>query len=410
MPLTINSDRLWSDLMQIAKIGGTHKGGCNRQALTDLDVEGRLLFSEWCADFDFEITYDAIGNLFARMKGQDDTLSPLVMGSHLDTQPTGGKFDGVLGVLAGLEVMRVLAEQGITPKRPVEVAAWMNEEGARFAPAMMGSGVFAGMLELDDIRVAKDQDGVSVGQELDRHGYSGCPHPATKSIDTYFEMHIEQGPVLEFKDKEIGIVTGAQGIRWYDISIHGQEVHAGPFPMSMRKDPMATVPELIKGVLNIGKLDEKARATIGQFHASPGSRNVVPGRIDLTVDLRHPNEKLLTDMHNYLSDLLTNIAKDNSNLMIENKLIWHSPVVSFNPDLIASVRMAAEKHGYSSQEIVSGAGHDALMVARKVPTTMIFIPCKDGLSHNEIEYAEPFQVEAGANVLLSAVLNRLGTG
>ncbi|PHS19307.1 MAG: Zn-dependent hydrolase [Blastopirellula sp.] len=407
MPLTINTDRLWNDLMEIAKIGGTQKGGCNRQALTDLDIEGRALFARWCAVYEFEINYDSIGNMFARMKGQDDTMSPLVIGSHLDTQPTGGKYDGVLGVLAGLEVMRTIADNGWTPMRPIEVASWMNEEGARFAPAMMGSGVYSGMLDLNDIRAVADIEGISVGDELDRHGYSGFPHAMGKAMHEYLELHIEQGPVLEQEGKTIGVVTGAQGIRWYDLRIRGQEVHAGPFPMAMRRDPMAALPNLIQGVLDIGRMDEKARATMGQIHAYPGSRNVVPGHVDLTIDLRHPDENTLNEMHDRLNKLLADLAEEYKALEVDIRLIWHSPVVAFDDELIAAVRKGVETHGYSSLNIVSGAGHDALMVARKVPTTMVFIPCRDGLSHNEAEYTEPHQVEAGANVLLSAVLDRL---
>ncbi|MEY8828234.1 Zn-dependent hydrolase [Sedimentitalea sp. XS_ASV28] len=408
MQLHINADRLWQNLMDIAQIGGTTRGGCNRQALTDLDIKGRTLFASWCTPCGFDITYDAVGNMFARMKGRDDTLPPLVIGSHLDTQPTGGKFDGVLGVLAGLEVMRVLSENDLVPERPVEVACWMNEEGARFAPAMMGSGVYSGMVGLEEIRASKDHDKVSVGEELDRHGYAGMPHPTDKIIHSYLELHIEQGPVLEREDKTIGIVTGAQGIRWYDISISGQEVHAGPFPMAMRRDPVAALPALLQGVRDIGTIDTHARATIGQLNASPGSRNVVPGEVSLTVDLRHPNEDTLTEMHSSLEALLERLQRDLAELDIRSNLIWHSPVVAFDPTLIDAVRKGVAGHGYSHLDLVSGAGHDALMVARKVPTTMIFIPCRDGLSHNEAEHTEPYQVEAGANVLLSAACNILG--
>ena len=408
MRVTVNADRLWGDLMEIAKIGGTSKGGCNRQALTDSDIEGRALFSRWCGAFGFTVSYDRVGNLFARMPGRDDSLAPLVFGSHLDTQPTGGKFDGVLGVLAGLEVMRVMAERGLRPERPVEVAAWMNEEGARFAPAMMGSGVFAGMLDLDEVRQARDQTGISVGEELDRHGYSAGPHPAEKKMAAYIELHIEQGPLLEEQDKAIGIVTGAQGIRWYDLSVEGQETHAGPMPMPMRRDPMTALPELIGGILAIGTTDGEARATIGQLQALPGSRNVVPGRIDLTVDLRHPDEQRLTGMHEEYQALLHRAAAANRGLSLGHEMIWHSPAVAFDPDLIGAVRESVQAAGYTSMDIVSGAGHDALMVARKVPTTMIFVPCRGGISHNEAEETKPSQAEAGANVLLATALNYLG--
>lgn len=408
MTLTINAPRLWNNLMQIAKIGGTPDGGCDRQALTDTDIAGRELLIDWCVQSGLTISYDAVGNMFARLKGQDDSLAPIVLGSHLDTQPTGGKYDGILGVLAGLEVVRCIREAGITPNRPIEIANWMNEEGARFAPAMMGSGVYAGMLDLAQVRDAADKEGITVGQELDRHGYSGFADPTAKDIHAYLELHIEQGPVLEQTEKTIGVVTGAQGIRWYDLSIRGQEVHAGPFPMSMRRDPVAALPEIIAGVLEIGRTDENARATIGQIDTRPGSRNVVPSHVELSVDLRHPDEAVLTSMHERLEGLLASVTKVHTGLQFDLNQIWHSPVVAFDSKLVTAILNGALEHGYSHLDIISGAGHDALMVARKVPTTMVFIPCKDGLSHNPAESATPEHVEAGANVLLSATLEVLG--
>ncbi len=407
MTLEINAERLMESLFAMAAIGGTEKGGCNRQALTDLDIQGRILLGEWCAALGLGLSFDAVGNMFARLDGLDPTLPPLVIGSHLDTQPTGGKYDGVLGVLAGLEVLRVLHEKGIQPSRSIEVAIWMNEEGSRFAPAMMGSGVFSEMLNLDDVRAVADKDGITVGAELDRFQYALCPHPTAKTIHAYLELHIEQGPVLEAEDKPIGVVTGAQGIRWYDVTITGQEAHAGPTPMSLRRDPMEVVPDLVRGVLKIGKIDEDARATIGQLHANPSSRNVIPASIDLTVDLRHPDEQVLEKMHKQLHTLINRVKKKVARVEVEIDQIWHSPVVSFDDALIAAIRAGTEAHGLNHCDIVSGAGHDALMVARKVSTGMIFIPCKDGISHNEIEHAEPAHIAAGANVLLSATLDLL---
>ncbi|SLN12351.1 N-carbamoyl-L-amino acid hydrolase [Roseovarius albus] len=407
MTLTINAPRLWNNLMQIANIGGTPDGGCDRQALTDTDLSGRELFIDWCVQVGLKISYDAVGNMFARLDGQDNSLSPIVLGSHLDTQPTGGKYDGILGVLAGLEVVRCIREAGIKPNRPVEIANWMNEEGARFAPAMMGSGVYAGMLDLAQVRDAADKEGITVGQELDRHGYSGFADPTGKDIHAYLELHIEQGPVLEQTEKTIGVVTGAQGIRWYDVSIRGQEVHAGPFPMGMRRDPVAALPEIIAGVLEIGRTDEHARATIGQIDTCPGSRNVVPGQIEMSIDLRHPDEAVLTSMNERLEAILASVMDDHKGLKFDLNQIWHSPVVDFDAKLVKAVLNGALEHGCSHLNIISGAGHDALMVARKAPTTMIFIPCKDGLSHNPAESATPEHVGAGANVLLSATLELL---
>ena len=264
------------------------------------------------------------------------------------------------------------------------------------------------MLDLDEVRATMDANGVTVGNELDRHGYSALPHPSRKQMAAYLELHIEQGPVLEQQGKTIGVVTGAQGIRWYDLTLTGQEVHAGPFPMAMRRDPVAVLPDLIRGILEIGQVDERARATIGQLTARPGSRNVVPGQVDLTVDLRHPDEAILTAMHEGLERLLEGLDKAHSGIDMASRLIWHSPVVAFDADLVDAVRVGTQAHRLSHMDIVSGAGHDALMVARRVPTTMIFIPCRDGLSHNEAEHAEPEHVAAGANVLLTAVLERLG--
>lgn len=394
--------------MQMAQIGGTAKGGCDRQALTDLDVEGRSLFATWCRELDLNISHDAIGNMFARLPGKNPALPPLVIGSHLDTQPTGGKYDGVLGVLAGLEVLQTIGEKAITPDRSLEVAVWMNEEGARFAPAMMGSGVFAGMLDLAEIRSVTDSAGISVGEALDRHGYSSGSDPTAKDMHAYLELHIEQGPVLEAQEKSVGVVTGAQGIRWYDVTLAGQEAHAGPTPMSLRRDPMELVPDLVREILEIGKIDPDARATIGQFQAHPGSRNVIPGSISLTVDLRHPNEETLSNMHDRLTGHVQGLSEICAGTSAELRQIWHSPVVEFDDDLIRSIRMGAELLGYSHLDMISGAGHDSLMVARCVPTAMIFIPCLDGISHNEAEHIEPEQAEAGANVLLCATLETLG--
>lgn len=408
MQQVVNAERLLGDLAAMARIGGTAKGGCNRQALTDTDIEGRALFARWCADYGFAVTGDAAGNMFARMQGADDSLPPLVIGSHLDTQPTGGKYDGVLGVLAALEVMRTLRDAGIVPPRPLEVVSWMNEEGARFAPAMMGSGIYEGMLDLDAMRAVTDDAGISVGQELDRHGFGGLADPRAKDIHAYLELHIEQGPILEAEDKAIGVVTGAQGIRWYDLAVCGQETHAGPFPMAGRRDPVRALPRIIDGVMRIGCRDTDARATIGRINALPASRNVVPSRIEMTVDLRHPDEAVLDAMHAEFEALVAGVGAAHPGVTAQADLIWHSPVVAFDPGLVRAVRNGAVARGYGHRDIISGAGHDALMVARRAPTTMIFIPCRDGLSHNEAEHADPAHIAAGANVLLSAVCEVLG--
>ena len=403
MVLKVNSERLWQSLMDMAQIGATSKGGCNRGALTDLDIEARELFAKWCQQESLTVSYDAVGNMFARFDGADASLAPLVIGSHLDTQPTGGKFDGILGVLAGLEVVRTLKEAGFRPERSIEIADWMNEEGARFAPAMMGSGVYSGMLDLEEVRAIRDSDGVLVGAELDRHGYSDCPHPSSKEIYAYLELHIEQGPALEAEEKSIGVVTGAQGIRWYDLTLTGQEAHAGPTPMSHRKDPVSLLPALIDGILELGKRDPAARATVGHLNASPGSRNVVPGQIDLSVDLRHPDEAVLSSMNQRLQQLVSDLKTLDGRIEVELHQIWHSPVVEFDKGLISTIHKGIKAYQLDHMDIISGAGHDALMLARKVPTAMIFTPCRDGISHNEAEHIELGQAADGANALLAAV-------
>lgn len=365
---------------------------------------------DWCRDLGLSLTVDAAGNLFARRAGKDETLPPLVIGSHLDTQPTGGKFDGILGVLAGLEIMRVLHENAIETNRPIEIVSWMNEEGARFAPAMMGAGVYAEVFDLTSVRQIQDAEGISVGEELDRHGFSKGADPRDKMMHAYLELHIEQGPVLEAEDVTIGVVTGAQAIRWYEVTIVGDEAHAGPTPMHLRKDPMKALPDLVNAVLDIGETDADSRGTIGQLEARPGSRNVIPGSLYLSVDLRNPDEEILSDMDAVFQQKLADIRAAFPHLQIQTEQIWHSPVVRFDEALIDRVRRGASAHGFSARDIISGAGHDALYVARKVPTTMIFVPCRDGISHNAREYASPEHCAAGANVLLSAVLETLEQG
>ena len=399
--MKINSDRLWNNLMQMAVLGDTGDGGCNRQALTDLDMRGRALFTDWCKSQGLSLSYDAIGNMFARLEGANPDLPPLVIGSHLDTQPTGGKFDGVLGVLAGLEVVTRLREHDIVPARSIEVACWTNEEGARFAPAMTGSGVWAGALDLAVIRAACDPNGITLATELDRHGYSDLSVPSDKPIHAYLELHIEQGPVLEDHEAEIGVVTGAQGIRWFDLKILGDETHAGPTPMTMRRDPVWKLADVLKELQKIGTRDPQARATVGQIKTAPFSRNVVPGLIQISVDLRHPEERVLTEMCEDLSAVVTN---DPDYTLTQ---IWHSPVVEFDAALVTAVREGAEEFGYSHEDVISGAGHDALMIARKAPAAMIFVPCRGGISHNPAERIDAHQAEAGANVLISAVMKYL---
>jgi len=388
--------------MEMAKIGATAKGGCNRQALTDLDMEGRALFRKWCEDAGCSARWDAIGNMFIRRQGNQDGLPVILVGSHLDTQPTGGKFDGVYGVLAGLEVVETLNDHQILTDHPIDIVVWTNEEGARFSPAMVGSGVFGGVFDLGESLNISDKSGITIREALGE--YAGSDDNRPPEIKAAFEVHIEQGPILEMEEQTIGVVTGIQGIRWYDLTLHGAPVHAGPTPMEARSDPMrgltGIVDELYKLAADHGPW---ARATFGDVTASPGSRNTVPQSVTLAVDLRHPDKQVLASIDQSFREITERVCKDHG-LTGEIRDEWNLPPVSFNENCIAAVQTAVDRLGYSNKSMVSGAGHDAGYVANVAPTSMIFIPCEDGISHNEAESAEPSDVEAGCNVLLHAVL------
>lgn len=403
--LKINGERLWDSLMEMARIGATAKGGVCRVALTDLDREGRDLFVRWCREAGCEIRIDRIGNIFARRAGRDNSLPPIVTGSHLDTQPTGGKFDGVYGVLAGLEVVRALNDASYETTAPIEVVVWTNEEGARFSPAMVASGVFAGAFDLDYALARTDPDGKTLGEELRRIGYAGGEPVGARALGGYFEAHIEQGPILEAEGKTIGIVTGGQGARWYDVSVTGMESHAGTTPMERRRDALTGAAELIVAIRRIGTARPNGRSTVGVINAKPQSRNTIPGRVDFTVDLRYPDEAELAAMDGELRTAAAEIAAAHG-LEIAVEQIWYAPPQPFAPDCIDAVRRAAEKAGYPAMEIVSGAGHDACYIARVAPTGMIFVPCEDGISHNEVENARPADLAAGCQVLLQAMVER----
>jgi len=402
--ININEKRLWRRMMNMAKIGATQKGGVNRVALSDEDKIGRDLFIEWCKAANCNIEIDNMGNLFARRQGKDNTLPAILIGSHLDSQPTGGKYDGVYGVLAALEVVETLNDQDILTHAPLEIVSWTNEEGARFAPAMIGSGVFAGVFTLEYAYNREDNDGKTLGNELERIGYKGNDQANLKKYKASFEVHIEQGPILEAEEKQVGIVTGVQGIRWYDLEILGKETHAGPSPMSYRKDPMkAALPLLLKVYAIADEFSPEARVTVGYANASPGVRNTVPGKLDISLDLRHPNEATLKQMDERLHAITQEKQPDGITVSLNE--IWYSPPVIFDENCIVAVEKATQQLDISARKMVSGAGHDSVYVARKMPTSMIFIPCEDGLSHNELEHAEQADVMAGANVLLHAVLN-----
>ena len=406
--LRINGPRLWSSLMEMAKIGATAKGGVNRLTLTDLDRQSRDLFAKWCKDAGCTITVDRMGSMFARRKGADDSLAPVMVGSHLDTQPTGGKFDGALGVMAALEVVRTLNDLDVKTRHPIEIAMWTNEEGSRFAPAMTASGVFAGVLKLDDALKIKDTAGLEIGAELQRIGYAGEATVGGRPVAAFFELHIEQGPILEEEGIDIGIVTAANGQKWYEITLTGVESHAGPTPMNRRKDALVGAARIIELVNSIGHAhDPQACATCGMIQAYPNSRNVIPGSVFLTVDFRHPEAARLVAMDKALRSGVAEIAK-RSGLSFEMKMVADYAPTPFDPGCVDAVRKAAKRLGYSAREITSGAGHDAVYMARVAPTAMVFTPCVDGISHNEAEDIRPEWASAGTDVLLHAVLEAAG--
>jgi N-carbamoyl-L-amino-acid hydrolase len=401
--LRIDGARLWQSLMDLAQIGATPKGGVRRLALTELDRQGRDLFVQWAREAGCSIRVDAIGNIFARRPGANDSLPPVMTGSHIDTQPTGGKFDGNYGVMAGLEVVRTLNAAGIRTRSPIEVAVWTNEEGSRFVPVMMGSGVFAGAFTLEHALAQRDAQGVSVGEALAAIGYAGQSGPAP-AVGAYFEAHIEQGPVLENHGCVIGVVRAALGQRWYDVTVQGMEAHAGPTPMELRRDALLAASRLVAEVNHIAmKRMPHARGTVGSLEVFPNSRNVIPGRVKLSVDLRAPDDAQLQDMDTALRAACTRIAAE-CQVQVAVEQVVYFPPQPFTPRLVESVRASTANLGYSSMDAVSGAGHDAVYVARVAPAAMIFVPCAGGISHNEIEDAEPAHLEAGCNVLLRAML------
>jgi beta-ureidopropionase / N-carbamoyl-L-amino-acid hydrolase len=405
--IQVNGDRLWQSLMEMAKIGATEKGGVCRLALTDLDKQGRELFISWCREAGCTVRIDAMGNIFARRPGRNKSAPPVMTGSHLDTQPTGGKFDGVYGVLAGLEVVRTLNDLNYETEAPVELVVWTNEEGSRFSPAMIGSGVYAGVFSLEQGLATPDNvTGVTMGAELERIGFAGPEQCGGQKVAAYFEAHIEQGPILEAAEKPIGIVQGAQGQRWYEITVTGQEAHAGPTPMKRRKDALVGAARMIDAVNRIGHAHPPyACATVGFIQSSPNSRNTIPGRVFFTVDFRHPDDATLTEMDHELREACRDAARA-SQVDVEVKEFWYFAPTAFDKDCVAAVKRAAEAQGFPAMDIISGAGHDAVYMARVAPTAMVFVPCAGGISHNEIEDAKPEDLTMGCTVLLNAMLER----
>jgi N-carbamoyl-L-amino-acid hydrolase len=407
--LRINGDRLWASLMELAQIGATPKGGVCRLTLTDLDKQGRDLVTRWAREAGMTVTIDKIGNGFMRRPGRNNSLPPIMTGSHIDTQPTGGKFDGNYGVLAGIEVVRTLNDHGIETEAPIEVAFWTNEEGSRFVPVMMGSGVFAKAFTLEHAYAATDTEGKTVKGELERIGYIGDQEPGDHPIGAYFETHIEQGPVLEDNDKTIGVVSGVLGIRWFDCTVTGMEAHAGPTPMALRKDAMLAATRIMQDVVAAAhRHPPHGRGTVGMVQVFPNSRNVIPGRVKFSIDLRNSTDALVDAMAAEVKAFADQVAQEHG-VQVHIEMVSSYPAQLFQPECVEAVGRAAAKLGYSHMPAVSGAGHDAVYMAKLAPSGMIFIPCKDGISHNEIEDAKPEHIEAGCNVLLHAMLERAGT-
>ncbi|WP_321869540.1 Zn-dependent hydrolase [Paraburkholderia tropica] len=406
--LRVNGPRLWDSLERMARIGATPKGGVCRLALTELDRESRDLFVQWAREAGCEIRIDRIGNIFARRAGRDANAAPVLTGSHADTQPTGGRYDGIYGVLGGLEVLRALNDANVQTERPIEVVVWTNEEGSRFAPAMIASGVYAGVYPLDYGLSRSDASGTTIGEALAQIGYAGDAPVGGTPVHAAYELHIEQGAILERSGKTIGVVTAGQGQRWYEIELDGVDAHAGTTPMDLRRDALVGAARIITFVSALGRSYAPfGRATVGMIEAKPNSRNTVPGRCFFTVEFRHPESATLAEMDAKLREELTRIAHEEQLGHRIEQIFDYAPV-PFAPECVETVRRAAAALDLSHADIVSGAGHDACYLARVAPTGMIFVPCIDGLSHNEAEAITPEWAEAGANVLLHSILASAG--
>jgi len=404
----IDGARLWASLMEMGEIGGTVKGGCNRQTLTDLDRAGRNLFIRWCEAEGLAVRVDRMGNIFARRAGLDESLPPVVAGSHLDTQPTGGKFDGVLGVLGALELVRTLNEHAIRTRHPIEIVNWTNEEGARFAPAMVSSGVFAGAFTEDYAYSRTDPEGKTFGEELKRIGFQGPEPVGGWPLKAYYELHIEQGPILEDEGVDIGVVTHGQGLKWLEVTIEGYESHAGSTPMPRRRDAAVGAARMIELVRKTALAHAPlAVGTVGRMVVFPCTRNIIPGRVELTIDMRHPEGRVLAAMLAAFREGGDRIASEETLKISIDEAFAFDPV-PFDPECVDTVRRAARTLGYRHRDMVSGAGHDACYIARVAPSAMIFCPCVGGVSHNEEERIHPEWATAGTDVLFHAVVETAG--
>ena len=400
----INGDRLWETIMEMAKIGPGIAGGNNRQTLTDEDAKGRALFQKWCDEANLSMGIDKMGTMFARREGTDPDALPVYVGSHLDTQPTGGKYDGILGVLGGLELIRSLDDMGIKTKHPIVLVNWTNEEGTRFAPPMMASGVFAGVHTLDWAYAKEDSDGKKFGDELKRIGWIGDEEVGSRKMKAFFELHIEQGPILESEGKDIGVVSRGQGLNWLQVTLTGRESHTGSTPMPMRRNAglgMAKITSLVHEIAMSHQPD--AVGAVGHCDVYPNSRNIIPGKVVFTIDFRSPSFDTQDDMERRLHEGAKEIC---NNLDLEFKIekVGHFDPVTFDEGCVSTIRRAAERLGYSHRDIISGAGHDACWINKVAPTAMVMCPCVDGLSHNEAEDISQDWAVAGSNVLFHAVL------
>ncbi len=404
--LKVDGKRLWASLMEMAQVGATARGGVRRLALAEEDRHGRELFAGWCKQAGMTIHTDEVGNLFARREGASVDAKPVLIGSHLDTQPEGGRFDGVYGVLAALEVIRSLNDQNIQTHHPIEIVSWTNEEGARFTPAMLGSAVFVGATPLQAALDTQDAQGMTLADALKACGYDDARHRDASHVEAYFEAHIEQGPILESHGHPIGVVTGGQAIRWLDVDVTGVAAHAGTTPMPYRKDAFFAASAMALELEAIARrYTPSGLVTIGQIDVPNSSRNTIAGKVTFTVDLRHPDDAQIDAMERDVRVAFERIATQRG-LQAAVSTYWKSPATPFDSECVALVEQATQQLGYSYERIVSGAGHDAIHLARHVPTAMVFIPCVDGLSHNEAEDTLPGDVTAGANVLINAVLAR----
>ncbi|MGK7868540.1 Zn-dependent hydrolase [Falsiroseomonas sp. E2-1-a20] len=402
----IDGKRLWDSLMAMARHGATPKGGVRRLTLTDIDRAARDDFRTQCEALGLTVRVDAIGNMFARRAGRDPSRLPVLFGSHLDSQPSGGKYDGALGVMAGMEVMRTLHDLNITTEAPLELVNWTDEEGSRFGYSLMGSGTWAGIYPLAQSYALRDIEGVSVEQALDAIGYRGAEPAEPFPADSYFELHIEQGPILEREGRQIGIVTGAQAQIWWDARITGQDSHAGTTPPSTRRDALVAAARIIELVdQRMREAGEDGRGTVGFLHVLPNSRNVIPGEVSFSIEFRHPDSARIAWLaETFPAEATALVAATGCTLELTELLRFAAQ--PFDPECVALVEQAATRLGYPSRKMVSGAGHDAVYVARRMPAAMIFTPCKDGLSHNEAESIEPAEAEAGCQVLFEAVVAR----